>query len=160
MMDAPSPLERRLRERRYHEGSRACIKILDGLGIEASEQHVFPMDEVETIWHRYLTRLRENSAAAERWPADEHGAVQARLDEFSDALGSVRVVWLSLVDSEPVAVGVFAGELLRAALTYFVTSAGDLMLTTRDANDGICVELNHLHTGDEYEVVAWGDFAV
>jgi hypothetical protein len=61
--------------------------------------------------------------------------------------------------SEPIGVEVPAGPLLSAALAYFVTRAGDLMLGTRDAADGICIELNRLAEREEYEVVAWGVFA-
>lgn len=49
-----------------------------------------------------------------------------------------------------------ADVLLRAAMAYFVSAAGDLMLTTRNASNGVCVEFNHLAKGDEYEIVAWG----
>lgn len=158
-MEARSPLERRLRERRYEEGSRACADVLAGLGVATAEQRIVPLDELESVWARYLERLRENADAAERWSADERAAVQLWLDKVSDGLGHLTVVWLASVDAEPVGVEVPAAALLRAALAYFVTGAGDLMLTTRNAADGICVEFNHLATGDEYEVVAWGVFA-
>ena len=32
-------------------------------------------------------------------------------------------------------------------------------MPTRETTDCICIELNHLATGDEFEVVAWGAFA-
>ncbi len=34
------------------------------------------------------------------------------------------------------------------------------MLCTPGAEGGVCVELNHLADGDEYEVVAWGAFSL
>jgi hypothetical protein len=158
-MDPLGPLERRLRERRYEKSSRACAEVLEGIGIAAAEQHVVSLDDLESIWPQYLARLRESSGAAEHWSVDESGAVQLRLNRISDALGPLVVVWLAMVDSEPVGVEAPAAPLLRGALAYFVTRAGDLMLATRDAANGICVELNHVATGDEYEVVAWGVFA-
>jgi hypothetical protein len=158
-MERPSSLERRLRERRYEKASRTCAEILEGIGIAASEYDIVSLDDVESIWPRYLTRLREGAESAERWPAAEREALQDRLDTLADALDGLSVVWLALIDSEPVGVKLSADVLLRAALTLFVSRAGDLMLTTRDGRDGVCVELNHLATGDEYELVAWGAFA-
>jgi hypothetical protein len=81
------------------------------------------------------------------------------LVRFADSLGARAVVWLALVDSEPAGFEVPADAILRAALTYFVSEAGDLMLTSLDTTDGIRVEFNHVATGDEYEVTAWGAFA-
>jgi hypothetical protein len=71
-------------------------------------------------------------------------------------------VWLELAGDEPVAVEVTAGHMLRAGLTYFATRAAgpDLMLTSRNTNDGICVAFDHLPWGDEYEIHAWGAFAL
>lgn len=160
MTERSSPLDRRLRKRRYEKASQVCAEILEGIGVIASEYASVSLDDVDSIWPRYLTRLREGAEAAERWSTTERGVVQNHLDEIADALDGLSVVWLALVDSEPVGVELPAGVLLRAALTYFVSGAGDLMLTTRDTLDGVCVELNHLPTGDEYEVVAWGAFAV
>ena len=159
MMDALSPLERRLRERRYETASHACVAVLEGLGLASSDLRVVALDELELTWSTYLARLRKGSDTAEHWSAAERGAVQLRLDQVSDTLGSLPVVWLALVDGEPVGVEAPSDALLRAALTCLVTGAGDLMLTTRDTADGLCVEFNHLATGDEYEVVAWGVFA-
>lgn len=159
MMDGRSPLERRFRERSYEKGSQAGADILQGLGIASTEHRVVSLDVVEALWPRYLKRLSEYSNAAQHFPVGEGQAVQDRLDRLSDALGSLSAVWLAFVDSEPVGVETSARSLIRVALTYFVTGAGDLMLTTWDAADGLCLELNHLATGDEYEMVVWGAFA-
>jgi hypothetical protein len=159
MTDAGSALQRLLRKRHYARGAQACVEVLEGLGVTTDEQRVLLLEDVESLWPRYLARLRESSGEARRWTADESEAVQVQLDTISDAVDSLRVVWFATVDSEPVGVEVPAAPLLRAALAYFVTRAGDLMLVSPDAASGICVELNHLATGDEYEVVAWGVFA-
>ncbi len=35
----------------------------------------------------------------------------------------------------------------------------DLRLTTDQARDGFCLEFNHVHPRDEYELSTWGRFA-
>jgi hypothetical protein len=81
------------------------------------------------------------------------------VDELGDAVGGLPMVWLALVDMEPVGLEVPAEKMLDAALGYFVSPAGDLMLTTHDVADGLCIECNHLALGDEFEIVTWGRFA-
>jgi hypothetical protein len=159
-MGQPNALQRRLRQTRYETAARSFVNVLEGIGVAASEESIVRLDDVEVIWPAYLARLRENAGGAVRWPADEAQTVQRRLDELADALHDVSAVWLALVDSEPVGIETPASALLRGALTYLVSAAGDLMLTTREPRDGICVELNHLPSADEYEVVAWGAFAL
>jgi hypothetical protein len=120
-MERSNPLERRLRERRYEKATRASGEVLEGIGIATADQVFVSLDDVELIWSRYLTHLREGAAATERWPVDEREAVQHRLDQIADRLGSLSAVWLTLDDSEPIGVEVSADPLLRAALSYFVS---------------------------------------
>lgn len=159
MSERSEELERRLREKRYNEAARSSVQVLEGLGIGEADRVVLALEEVESIWSRFLTRLRGRAGAAERWPASQSQSVQDRLDSIAERVDGMRVIWLMLADSEPVGVELPAAAPLRAALTYFVSRTGDLMLTSRDGSDGICLELNRRPTGDEYEVVAWGAFA-
>jgi hypothetical protein len=151
-------LERRLRAWRYERAFRACAEILQGLGIDVSKADLVPVEELDSIWDRYIVRLRELSHEALRWPVEDRETVESVLSDIREAVGSRRVVWLPVVDSEPVGVEVRADGVLGAALACFVTRAGDLMLASRDTADGICVELNHFATGDYYDVVTWGFF--
>lgn len=160
MTDVRSALQQRLRERRYAKGSQLALAVLESLGVTGVDERVLPLDEVELLWHRYLARMHEMSGQTLRWPATDIDAVRAVIDLTCEAVQTTDAVWFALIDSEPVGIEVPAAHLLRVALTMFVSSAGDLMLVTRDATSGICLELNHLATGDVYEVIAWGLFAV
>lgn len=77
----------------------------------------------------------------------------------ASAVAGMSAVWLALMDSVPVGVVAPADAVLRGALAYFVGRGGDLMLMTPSVESGICVEFNHLPSGDEYQRVAWGAFA-
>jgi hypothetical protein len=78
------------------------------------------------------------------------------LEAIRDATVGRRLIWLVLMDAEPVGLEVPASSMLDAALDHFVSGSGDLMLASPGAVDGVCVELNHLATGVEYEIVTWG----
>jgi hypothetical protein len=159
MMGSLSPLERRLRENRYRKAAESSAQILDGLGVSEERRRVVDPNEVDEIWPRYLSRLRDGGDVRRRWPIEQFADVQRHVDEVREATSGMTVVWLALVNSEPVGVEAPADELLVAGLSYLVSPAGDLMLTTRDVSDGICVERNHLAEGDEYEIVGWGVFS-
>lgn len=150
-------LDLRLRARRYEKATEECAKVLAGIGISAARQRPLPLSESGELWPRYLARLRSRPAAL-RWPVGERGGVIAHVESIADGVEGMRAVWLALVGLEPVGFEVPAAELLRSAPDYLVSSAGDLMLATESANDGICIELNHLASGDEYEIVTWGAF--
>lgn len=155
-MGVPSPLERRLRAIRYRKATEVCAEVLDGIAVGEEHRRFLDLDEVEELWPRYLSRLRDGGDRRERWPADQLEDVRHRIDDLRSAASGWTVVWLALVDSEPVAVEVPADAMLGAGLSYLVSPAGDLMLATRHLADGACIELNHLATGDEYEIVTWG----
>lgn len=155
-MESSSPLQRRLRATRYAKAAKACAEVLNGIGVPA--QRGLDLSEVDELWPRYIARLRAGGDSRERWPADQVDDVRRRIDDMRAATHGLSVVWLALVDAEPVGVEVPANAVLEAGLSYLVSPAGDLMLTTPDLADGACIELNHLATGDEYEVVTWGRF--
>jgi hypothetical protein len=152
-------LQRRLRERRHASALKECLQILGSVGIDASAEDALPLLEVDRIWSRYLEELRARSLEALHYPGGEAVALNEHLRALAERLGDERVAWLALADSEPVGVDVPANKMLQSAMAFFVTKAGDLMLSTRDARSGICVESNHLGHGDEYELVEWGAFA-
>lgn len=156
IMGPPSPLQRRLRTTRYEKAAKACAEVLEGIGVP--EQRRVEVSEVDELWPRYISRLRDGGDARERWPAAQVDDVRRRIDDMREAADGLSVVWLALVDAEPVGVEVPATAILEAGLSYLVSPAGDLMLTTPDLVDGACIELNHLATGDEYEAVTWGRF--
>lgn len=156
IVESSSPLQRRLRAIRYQKAAVACAEVLEGIGVP--EQRRLELSEVDELWPRYISRLRDGGDARERWPADQVEGARCRIGDMRGATHGLSVVWLALVNSEPVGVEVSADAVLEAALSYLVSPAGDLMLTTLDLADGACIELNHLATGDEYEVVTWGRF--
>lgn len=84
---------------RCEKASQISARILEGIGIAASEYARVLLDDSEAIWPRYLTHVREGAEGAERWPAVERGAVQKRLDEMADAVDGLSVVWFAVVDS-------------------------------------------------------------
>jgi hypothetical protein len=119
---------------------------------------VIALDEVEEIWPRYLSRLREGGDGRKRWSTERVAEVRSHVEALRERTYDTTVVWLALVNGEPVGMEVPAGALLHAGLDYLVSPAGDLMMTSPDASDGLCIELNHTATGDEYEIVGWGSF--
>lgn len=157
-MGRSSPLERRFRENRYRQAVESCAHVLNGAGVPEERRRFIPLDEVEEIWPQYLSKLREGGDGRKQWPAGQIADVRRRVDELRDCASGATVVWLALVNGEPVGAEVPAGSLLAASLDYLVTRAGDLMLTSRDVSDGLCIELNNVVDGNEYEIVGWGLF--
>jgi len=68
------------------------------------------------------------------------------------------VVWIVPSDDEPFGVRVPAGPLFEAALDQLVSRASDLMLMSPDVSDGLCIEMNAVPAGIEYELAGWGLF--
>lgn len=157
-MGKSSRLERRLGENRYRQAIESCAGVLDGVGVPEERRRFIPLDEVEEVWPQYLSKLREGGEGRKQWPAGQITDVRRSVDELRDRASDATVVWLTLVNGEPVGAEVPARSLLAAGLDYLVSRAGDLMLTSRDVSDGVCIELNHLVDGDEYEIVGWGLF--
>jgi hypothetical protein len=141
---------------KYRRATEAHASVLSGIGIKTGAENYLTQEVADSLWGRYLGRLRTAAGSAIRWPLEERDAVQRHLDAVADMCGLTKMIWLVHVDSNTVGVEVQADLLLRAAVTYFVSFAADLMLTSPDAANGICVELNHLPERDEFEVVAWG----
>lgn len=132
--------------------------MLDGIGVPAGDRCFLQLADVEDLWARYLPMLREGVEYRSRWPADQRVDVQQRIDAIAGVVDGLRAVWLVLSESEPIGVEVPAAALLRAGTGHVVSPAADLMLTTRDISHGICIELNQVPSGEEYEIAAWGDF--
>lgn len=132
--------------------------MLDGLGVAEERRQILDLGAVNDIWPQYLSRLREGGDARERWPSDRRDDAKRRIDELGAAASGRRLVWLGIAHSEPIGIEVPADALLEAALDYLVSPAGDLMITSRDVRDGICIELNSVAAGAEYEIVTWGSF--
>lgn len=128
--------------------------------MSAADSKAVEPPALDTLWTAYIASLRVRAPTAQRWPMSGADALQACLNALADTGGASRAIWFTLVDSEPVAFEVEVAMLLRAALAYVVSPAGDLMLTTRDLADGICVELANRESWREYEVVSWGAFAL
>lgn len=158
MVDQP-PIERRLRENRYRTAAESCTRVLDGLGVDEGQRRVLQIDEVDELWPRYLSRLRDGDDASATWPVERFADVQRHVELVRSATAGMNVVWFAYMDSEPVGIEAPSETLLGAGLSYLVSPAADLMLTTKDVANGICIEQNHLAEGDEYEVVGWGLFS-
>lgn len=157
-MGTSSPLERRLKENRYRQAIKLSARVLDGVGVPEERRRFIPVNEVEEIWPQYLAKLREGGDGRAQWPARQITDVRRSVAELRDRACDANVIWLTLVNGEPVGAEVPAGLLLGAGLDYLVSPAGDLMLTSRDVSDGLCIELNHVVDGNEYELVGWGLF--
>jgi hypothetical protein len=153
-----SPLERGLRENRYNQAVESCVRVLDGIGVPEERRRVIALDEVAEIWPRYLAKLREGGDGRKHRPADQIVDVRGQVEDLRGRAADTTLIWLALVNGEPVGVEVPAALLLGAGIDYLVSRASDLMLTSWDVSDGVCLEFNHLATGDEYEIVGWGLF--
>jgi hypothetical protein len=159
MMGSQGPLQYRLRENRYRKAAESCARVLDGLGVPEERRRVVDPREVDKIWPRYILKLRAGGDVRKTWPVEQFADVQRHVDEVREGTSGMTAVWIALVNSEPVGVEAPADQLLAAGLSYLVSAAGDLMLTTGDVADGICIERNRLPEGDEYEIVGWGVFS-
>lgn len=124
-----------------------------------TEDDVLPISEVDRIWPAYIEALRARTESAQHFAVTDHDELQRWLTQIALGVGADSAVWLAFIESEPIGIEAPAAPLLQAGPTYLVSSAADLMLTSRSVTDGIAVELNHLPVGDEFEVVAWGKFA-
>jgi hypothetical protein len=150
------PLDRKLREFRHVRTTTAVLEVLDGVGISGEDATVLPLDEADRIAALFVEQLIAHAESAERWSAHERSAVDKRLGDIAARLDDRRGLWLPQPGT---AVEIPVAPLLRAAPTLFVSRASDLQLTSSDAGDGICVELNSLPDGEEFELVAWGRYA-
>jgi hypothetical protein len=153
-----NPIERRIHENRYERAVESCARVLDAVGVPEGRRRFIALREVEDIWHRYLSKLRDGGDGRRQWPAEQIANVRRHVDDLRDRASETTVVWLALVNGAPVGAEVPADTLLGASLDYLVSRASDLMLTSRDVSDGVCIELNHVSTGDEHEIVGWGAF--
>jgi hypothetical protein len=156
---ASSPLNGRLRAFRYRRAAEACGPILDGLGVSEERRQFLELADLDALLPSYIARLRAGGDTRDQRPAERHEEVRRRTDSLRDATSGLAVVWFASVGQETVAVEVPADPLLAAGLDYLVSRAADLMLTTRDLADGLCMGLNHFASGDEYELVTWGRFS-
>lgn len=159
-MKSPSPLERYLRSRRYRMAAEVCAEVLDSIGVPEQQYRVLEISELDVLWPQYLGRLRDGGDERERWPAEQIEDVRRRIGEVREIMLEEVAVWLALMAGDPVGIEVPAAAVIESALDYLVSPAGDLMLATPRGTDGLCIELNHLAMGDEYEMVTWGRFVV
>lgn len=148
------------RERQYSAGCDNATQTLVGIGYSKCEFSKLALAETVEIWPRFIGRLRLESKHAVHFDADEANRVRELLERVADETPRVRAIWFSLFNQQPIGIELPAARLLRSSLGYIVTFAGDLMLSSRDAKDGICVEQNHAANGDEYELVSWGCFGM
>lgn len=158
MTDRSPQLDRKLRERRYREASAAVRSRLSLAGVAEERFEVLSLEAADAVWPVYVERLRATADDTLSWSAGESDTVQGILDATGRRLNGARVTWLARQESEVVAVEVQAGTILPLALDAFVSSSADLMLTTDGASDGLCLALNHVPLGDEFELTMWGSF--
>lgn len=156
MSDATTPLQAALRLRRQAIHEQACRQVLAGLDVELQPDSVLAIPEVDALFRTYIDRVA--GADASRWVTDDVSLLQTRLDMLANALEARKAVWIALANNEPAGLVAPVGPLLRSATSYLVTRAGDLMLVSDDAVDGLCVERNYSDGGDYFEVAAWGAF--
>lgn len=128
-------------------------------GIEVTDEAFLPLDESRDLRTRFIDRLRTGVAERWIWPTDEVEPVEARLASLGAWLGEIEAILLHKDDALTGAVTVPVAPVLTEALRLFVTNESDLMLSTDNARDGLCVELNQMPGGDEYEWSTWGVFA-
>ncbi len=151
-------LNEKLDERRFEAAIGNALDVLSGLAIEASMADVLSRPSSAALWQRYIRQLRDCRPLALHWPREDEASIASYLTEVARSAGDRESVWLTY--SDPVAIGVRvpAQALLSDSLTYFVTRASDLMLSSPDASDGICVELNAMPGRTQFEIKAWGAF--
>lgn len=159
MVSRAEELERRLLEmrgRRHRPRLRRWLA--EEAHIQATDEAFLPLGETRELRMQFIDRLRTDATERHIWPADEVESIEARLVRLAGSLGEVRAIWLHRDDAVTGAVAVPVAPMLNEALELFVTNESDLMLSMRDATDGLCVELNHMPEGNEYEWAAWGRF--
>ena len=127
--------------------------------IEVADDDFLALDATLDLSTRFIDHLRAGVADNQVWPLDEPTVLEQRLVALADIFGETRVVWLHKYAAATGAILVPFSPVVRQALKLFVTREADLMLTTGDVTDGLCIELNQMPHGDEYEWSAWGAFA-
>jgi hypothetical protein len=133
--------------------------LLEVAHIHVTGEDFMRLDETVDLSERFIAQLRSGVRDHHVWPLDRPAILEERLQSQADSLEEMDAVWLHKYAAATGAVVVPLEPVLRQALRLFVTRESDLMLCTKGATDGLCVELNQLAQGDEYELSAWGLFA-
>lgn len=157
---ASEDLQRRLTEMRGRR-QRPQLKrwLLEVARIHVIDEDFMGLDETVHLSEQFIVQLRSGVRDNHVWPLDEPATLEDRLLSQADSSEEMHAVWLHKYAATTGAVIVPLAPVLRQALRLFVTRESDLMLCTTGATDGLCVELNQLAQGDEYELSAWGLFA-
>jgi hypothetical protein len=151
-------LEKKLVALRYAKAVATVGSRLRPLGIWLGETEVKSREATEQEFQLFLQALRAASESKSSLTCLDQPVVQKYLESLAVYVGALRATWFMRSGAEVVGVVVPAAKLLRSAMRYEISGQHDLMLCDDGASGGICVELNHITTGDELEVVAWGSF--
>ncbi len=153
-----SQLERHLSEVKRRKIQARAVSVLEGIGIDASEFEALPATELAKVWPKYLAILRDGGDSRRTWSEDQRASVAEAIRDLRSQSDEDVLSWFAYSDGVVVGFRVPSARLLDSALEYFVTPAGDLMLASRSADDGLCIEANRTQAGIEYEIVVWGRF--
>ena len=153
-------LARRLRDnegrRRWPDFRRLLQVVLDH---EITEQDRVGVEETEALKGLFYGRLRLGVGVTRRVMTHESVAeLWSEVGRLADRLADLDCVLLHQHDEYTGAIRLPAGAVLSNPARVWAVVGMDLRLATEGAADGFCLELNHAHPVDEYELSTWGRF--
>jgi hypothetical protein len=159
MNEKAAELERRLRENKgrlvWPEFAEALATVLPESGAEAQRLSVAATDGLRA---GFFKRVGSDAYVdRRRWDESEREQVEALLRRAAPAQIGIEYVLFHHLDRLTGAVLVDGASVLRDVARVWEVVREDLCRTSRGAEHGLCLELNHYGRRDELELVSWGD---
>ena len=159
MSDESVDLDRQLRENKgrqlWPEFAEALRDALPGYEWDSYRVSVAETDAVRTS---FFKRVGSDPYVDRRtWDESEREQVEALLRRAAPAHLGTEYILFHHLDRLTGAVLVDGASVLSDVARVWEVVQEDLCLTSRDAEHGLCLELNHYGRRDELELVSWGD---
>lgn len=134
------------------------LKLSEALGMDVPKSAFLGLEETDALREKFFDRVKR---AQEVWksnfrPGDE--SLWNRIAIIRDGIGARPVTLLHRKDDVLGGLRLPAASVLARAREVWSVVGGDLSLTSPDLGDGFCLEFNHYHDHDEYELTVWGGF--
>jgi hypothetical protein len=155
-------MQSRLRANRgrrvWPEFRRALSVAIDA---QVKDEQRLPVETTEHVRSEFIRRLKSRTDM-QHVTRDGTGLADliVMVERVATQVGDADAILLHQFDALTGAVMVNANTVLRNARRTWAVTGQDLFLTTADAADGLCLELNHEFRRDTYELHLWGRFQV
>lgn len=159
MSEKPAELERRLRENKgrllWPELAEALSDALPGSELDS---HRVSVAETDALRAGFFKRVGTDPYVDRRtWDDAERDEVESLLRRAAHAHRGTKYVLFHHLDRLTGAVLVDGASVLTDVGRVWEVVREDLCLSSRDAEHGLCLELNHHGRRDELELTSWGD---